>query len=134
MLFYYVKIINNICSYSFVCFFCSVYPSLKEHFREYHYLCEEGTCSSAEFTHAYRSDIDLRAHVAQNHTQSFRKSQIKQMRTLDIDINLAPREGGGRARSGAGVRGERRRDHHAPQHRGNRKEHLLLLSYQLKSF
>lgn len=69
------------------------YESLKEHFRESHYLCEEDECCNVQFTNSFRSDIDLKAHKASAHSKGMKRSHMKQARTLDIEVNLAPRSG-----------------------------------------
>lgn len=98
--------------------FFSDYPVLREHFRESHYLCEEGDCYDAQFTNAFRSSIDYKAHVATDHSKNMRKHQQRQARTLEIDFNLAPRPG-----ASARVGGNRRdrRDHR--DHRDHRNDY-----------
>lgn len=41
-------------------FYYSSYTDLRTHFREEHYLCEEGECKNEVFTSAFRTDIDLK--------------------------------------------------------------------------
>lgn len=67
------------------------YEYLRAHFREEHFLCEEGDCRNETFTAAFRSDIDLKAHRAQHHNRSLTKAQAKQARTLDLEFAVAPR-------------------------------------------
>ena len=43
----------------------SAYEDLREHFRDAHFLCEEGECKDEKFTRVFRTDIDFRAHRAQ---------------------------------------------------------------------
>ena len=81
-------------------FACSDYAVLRDHFKESHYLCEEDDCFHAQFTNAFRSDIDMKAHKATEHGKGMRKSQQKQVRAVDIDINLVPRAGSGRRNYG----------------------------------
>ena len=81
-------------------FFFSDYDILREHFREEHYLCEEAHCIEAKFTNAFRSDIDLKGHVAKEHSKTMKRSQAKQARTIDIEINYAPRQTAGRGGRG----------------------------------
>lgn len=38
----------------------STYDFLREHFRNEHYLCEEGDCYNEKFTAVFRTDIDLK--------------------------------------------------------------------------
>lgn len=46
-----------------MCF--STYEDLRGHFRDAHFLCEEGECKEEKFTRVYRTEIDMRAHKAQ---------------------------------------------------------------------
>lgn len=46
------------CNFDF--YTCSDHTSLREHFIDQHYLCEEGDCKENIFTAAFRSDIDLK--------------------------------------------------------------------------
>lgn len=69
----------------------SDYPTLREHFHTEHYLCEEGDCADAQFTNAFRSDIDMKSHQAHEHSKAQTKLQSRQERTLNIDINFVPR-------------------------------------------
>lgn len=71
--------------------FSSDYADLKEHFKAKHFLCEEGDCANTQFTHAFRSRIDFQAHQANLHSRSMSKTQAKQARTIEVDIQLAPR-------------------------------------------
>lgn len=84
----------------YYCHFCesdgsqdyySDYADLKEHFKAKHFLCEEGDCANTQFTHAFRSRIDFQAHQANLHSRSMSKTQAKQARTIEVDIQLAPR-------------------------------------------
>ncbi|XP_007247901.3 E3 ubiquitin-protein ligase ZNF598 [Astyanax mexicanus] len=83
----------------FFCHFCdadgaqeyySDYQYLSEHFRESHYLCEEGRCSTEQFTHAFRTEIDYKAHKAAAHSKS--RAEARQNRQIDIQFNYAPRQ------------------------------------------
>lgn len=67
------------------------YAVLKEHFRKKHFLCEEPECAQAQFTHAFRTDIDLKKHIAQEHSQTLTKAQARQARTIELEFPLAPR-------------------------------------------
>lgn len=84
----------------FYCHFCDVHGSqdyfsdydvLRDHFRSQHYLCEEGECADVKFENAFRSQIDFKSHRATFHSKSLSKQQVKQERTINIDINLPPR-------------------------------------------
>ncbi|XP_060077761.1 E3 ubiquitin-protein ligase ZNF598-like, partial [Ylistrum balloti] len=85
----------------YYCHFCekdgcndyySDYDDLKRHFRDQHYLCQEEECVNAQFTHAFRSEIDLKAHKASEHYRGLTKAQVKQSRVVDVNIQLAPRK------------------------------------------
>lgn len=82
----------------YFCHFCdsegtqdyySDYEYLKEHFREQHFLCEEGNCFSEQFTHAFRTEIDFRAHKASYHSKN--RAEARQNRQIDLQFNYAPR-------------------------------------------
>uniref|UniRef100_A0A3Q2NXE1 RING-type E3 ubiquitin transferase n=1 Tax=Fundulus heteroclitus TaxID=8078 RepID=A0A3Q2NXE1_FUNHE len=83
----------------YFCHFCdadgsqeyySDYQYLSEHFRESHYLCEEGRCATEQFTHAFRSEIDYKAHKAAAHSKS--RAEARQNRHIDLQFNYAPRQ------------------------------------------
>ena len=60
-----------------------------EHFQEKHFLCEEGECASLQFTNAFRTDIDLKAHLASTHKDSY-KHKGKLKRDLQLDLDFGP--------------------------------------------
>lgn len=64
---------------------------LKRHFRDEHFLCEEGECKTMMLTAVFRTDIDLKAHITQEHGRHMSKSATKQARTLELEFTLAPR-------------------------------------------
>nr|CAH7752065.1 unnamed protein product [Callosobruchus chinensis] len=64
---------------------------LLKHFREEHFLCEEGDCRNMPLTAVFRTDIDMKAHVATEHSRHMTKSATKQARTLELEFTLAPR-------------------------------------------
>ncbi|AWP18668.1 putative zinc finger protein 598 [Scophthalmus maximus] len=83
----------------YFCHFCdadgsqeyySDYPYLSEHFRESHYLCEEGRCATEQFTHAFRTEIDYKAHKAGAHSKN--RAEARQNRQIDLQFNYAPRQ------------------------------------------
>ncbi|XP_077591188.1 E3 ubiquitin-protein ligase ZNF598 [Stigmatopora nigra] len=83
----------------YFCHFCdadgsqeyySDYQYLSEHFRESHYLCEEGLCANEQFTHAFRTEIDYKAHKASEHSKS--RAEARQNRHIDLQFSLAPRQ------------------------------------------
>lgn len=69
----------------------SSYDYLRDHFRQEHYLCEEGMCAEEKFTSVFRTDIDLKAHKASVHGKQLSKAAAKQARTLELEFTLAPR-------------------------------------------
>lgn len=69
----------------------SSYDYLRDHFRQEHFLCEEGTCVEEKFTSVFRTDIDLKAHKASVHSKQMSKAAAKQARTLELEFTLAPR-------------------------------------------
>uniref|UniRef100_A0A8D1X4S7 RING-type E3 ubiquitin transferase n=1 Tax=Sus scrofa TaxID=9823 RepID=A0A8D1X4S7_PIG len=82
----------------YFCHFCdsdgaqdyySDYKYLREHFREKHFLCEEGRCSTEQFTHAFRTEIDLKAHRTACHSRS--RAEARQNRQIDLQFSYAPR-------------------------------------------
>ncbi|XP_006893936.1 PREDICTED: zinc finger protein 598 [Elephantulus edwardii] len=90
----------------YFCHFCdtegaqdyySDYTYLREHFREKHFLCEEGRCSTEQFTHAFRTEIDLKAHRTACHSRS--RAEARQNRHIDLQFSYAPRH----QRRGEGV-------------------------------
>ncbi|KAH0546009.1 E3 ubiquitin-protein ligase ZNF598 [Cotesia glomerata] len=93
----------------------SSYEYLRDHFRSEHYLCEEGTCAAEQFTSVFRSDIDLKAHIATAHGKHLGKHAAKQARTLELEFAFAPRENRNgrqsRAMGGSGVRDRSFYDH-----------------------
>ncbi|PVD39378.1 hypothetical protein C0Q70_02008 [Pomacea canaliculata] len=89
----------------FYCQFCDAlnsneyyndYEDLKAHFRAKHFLCEEGVCASpdARFTHAFNSEIDLKAHKTSDHMGKRSKAEAKELRTIDLHFQVAPRRRG----------------------------------------
>ena len=66
------------------------YLNLREHFRDFHFLCEEGDCIHEKFTSVFRSKVDLQAHRVGKHATSLTKAQARQARQLDVDISFAP--------------------------------------------
>ncbi|XP_048188468.1 E3 ubiquitin-protein ligase ZNF598 isoform X2 [Perognathus longimembris pacificus] len=82
----------------YFCHFCdadgaqeyySDYAYLREHFREKHFLCEEGRCSTEQFTHAFRTEIDLKAHKTACHSHS--RAEARQNRQINLKFNYTPR-------------------------------------------
>ncbi|GFS65801.1 e3 ubiquitin-protein ligase ZNF598 [Nephila pilipes] len=83
----------------FYCHFCDAdglyhyykdYEYLRNHFRMEHYLCEEGSCLNETFTSAFRSEIDLKAHIAVHHSKNKTKAEAKQARMLEFEFAYVP--------------------------------------------
>lgn len=68
----------------------SDYQYLSEHFRDSHYLCEEGRCATEQFTHAFRTEIDYKAHKTAEHSKN--RAEARQNRQIDLQFNYAPRQ------------------------------------------
>ncbi|XP_061456266.1 E3 ubiquitin-protein ligase ZNF598 [Rhineura floridana] len=82
----------------YFCHFCdsdgaqeyySDYEYLREHFREKHFLCEEGRCATEQFTHAFRTEIDYKAHKTACHSKN--RAEARQNRQIDLQFNYALR-------------------------------------------
>ncbi|XP_062868890.1 E3 ubiquitin-protein ligase ZNF598 isoform X2 [Trichomycterus rosablanca] len=83
----------------YFCHFCdadgaqeyySNYKFLSDHFRESHFLCEEGRCRTEQFTHAFRTEIDYKAHKAAAHSKN--RAEARQNRQIDLQFSYAPRQ------------------------------------------
>lgn len=53
-------------------------------------MCEEGDCANEQFTGAFRSEIDLKAHTAIHHSKNKSKAEVRQARTLELEFSYAP--------------------------------------------
>ncbi|XP_017070474.2 E3 ubiquitin-protein ligase ZNF598 [Drosophila eugracilis] len=93
----------------YFCHFCDAdgcnefyndYADLADHFRQEHFLCEEGKCATEQFVGAFRNEIEYKAHVANIHGKSLNKQQVKQTRTLQLEITLGPRGRSGQTEQG----------------------------------
>jgi len=87
----------------------SDYVLLREHFKTAHVLCEEGECRHAEFTNAFRSDLDYRAHWAQKHSAGVGRQQARQMRQIDISVDFGSSDNAVAAGDARSQRGGRQR-------------------------
>lgn len=66
------------------------YNYLRVHFRKDHYLCEEGDCVNEQFTGAFRTEIDLKAHTAILHSKNKSKAEARQARMLELEFSYVP--------------------------------------------
>lgn len=76
--------------YLFYFFYFRDYNYLRVHFRKDHFLCEEGDCANEQFTGAFRTEIDLKAHSAILHTKNKSKAEARQARMLELEFSYAP--------------------------------------------
>ena len=65
------------------------YNKLREHFKSDHYLCVEGSCVNEQFTSAFRSELDLKAHRLDRHSGGLSKTENKQARMVGIDVSFS---------------------------------------------
>ncbi|CAL8122875.1 unnamed protein product [Orchesella dallaii] len=84
----------------FFCHFCDAdghnfyydsYDDLRIHFRKEHFLCEEEDCKEERFTTAFRTEIDLKAHLTSAHSRLLGKHGTKQARVLDVEFSYGSR-------------------------------------------
>lgn len=84
----------------FWCHFCEhdgkqdyydVYESLRQHFSESHFLCDEGACINEKFTSVFRDEIDFKAHKLAMHRKKLNKFQAKEARKVEIDYKFESR-------------------------------------------
>lgn len=85
----------------FFCHFCESdgltneyfqeYSFLQNHFREKHFLCEQDGCANVEFVNAFKTKIDLKAHISKFHGSNLGRQQARQLRAIEVDFNYGPR-------------------------------------------
>lgn len=65
----------------------SDYPSLRDHFRYSHFLCEREDCRHEHMTSAFDSRIDYQLHVAEVHggSANLSRGEARQQRTITLD-------------------------------------------------
>ena len=59
------------------------YRSLRDHFQDKHYLCLTDNCLDEQFTHAFRSELDLKAHRLEKHSVSKAEARLE----VDVTFN-----------------------------------------------
>ena len=69
-------------------YYCS-YPLLRDHFKEEHFLCEEGACRQEKYTSVFRTKLDLQAHKVTVHAKGVSKAEAKQMRQIEVGFTYA---------------------------------------------
>lgn len=72
-------------------YFFRSYSELRDHFLEDHFLCEQGDCQNEMLTSVFRTDIDLKAHIATVHSKQMGRAASKQARTLELEFNFKSR-------------------------------------------
>lgn len=82
---------------------------MRDHFKSEHFLCEEDECADEQFTAVFRSEIDLRAHVATTHSKNMSRSEVKQARTIDLEFSYGPRGRSGNSHDSGGRNHDRGR-------------------------
>ncbi len=61
---------------------------MRDHFKADHFLCEEGGCLNEQFTHAFRTELDIKAHRLARHSGGLSKNEARQNRVIEVDFNL----------------------------------------------
>lgn len=62
------------------------YVSLREHFRNSHFLCERGNCKVEQFTSAFENEIEYQFHVFNVHgNPSSSRGESRQQRTITLE-------------------------------------------------
>ena len=70
-------------------FYYRDYNKMREHFKSDHYLCVEEACAKEQFTNAFRSELDLKAHRLDRHSGGLSKTENKQARMVGIDVSFS---------------------------------------------
>ncbi|KAK6362822.1 hypothetical protein TWF730_000275 [Orbilia blumenaviensis] len=93
------------------------WEALEEHFQADHYRCTDAECLEKKFI-VFASEMDLKAHMVEEHPQGLSKGALKDMRKVDMSAfgNTHTQSGGSTSR-GRGGRMQRdyRRDPQAPE-------------------
>lgn len=84
---------------------------MRDHFKAEHFMCEEDECADEHISAVFRTEIDLKAHVATAHSRGMTKSDLKQARTLDLEFSYGPRGRTGGNQQQESSRGHRIRTH-----------------------
>lgn len=64
------------------------YASLREHFKNKHFLCERGNCRIEQFTSAFENNVEFQLHQSQVHGSSataMSRGESRQQRTITLD-------------------------------------------------
>ena len=63
------------------------YPSLRNHFKTKHFLCERDNCRHEQFTSAFDTQVDYQLHIVQVHEISLNltRGEARQHRTIVLD-------------------------------------------------
>lgn len=104
---------------------------MRDHFKSEHFLCEEDECVDEHISAVFRTEIDLKAHVAVTHTRGMTKSDLKQARTLDLEFSYGPRGRGG-ASGQESTRGHRVRTNDTQREFDGNPEQTIVQNPQIK--
>ena len=63
------------------------YGSLRNHFQDKHYLCLTDNCVNEQFTHAFRTELDLKAHRLEKHSVSKAEARLEVDVTFNRPVN-----------------------------------------------
>lgn len=64
------------------------YASLREHFKNKHFLCERGPCREEQFTSAFENNIEFQLHLVQIHgnpSANLSRGESRQQRTITLE-------------------------------------------------
>lgn len=66
------------------------YPELKRHFEKEHIMCEDEECEAKKFV-VFATEIDYKAHVAEEHTAGMSNAAKRHARRLDLAFDYGHR-------------------------------------------
>lgn len=70
------------------------YRELHKHFKEAHFVCEEGPCRFEKLSTVFRSKLDFQAHKAKVHTRGLTKAETRQLRQVEVQFQYRWEESG----------------------------------------
>ena len=70
------------------------YSELHKHFKEAHYMCEEGQCRYEKLSTVFRTKLDFQAHKAKVHTTGLTKAETKQLRQVEVQFQFSREQNG----------------------------------------
>lgn len=114
----------HLCDADGVNLFYAAIGEMRDHFKNKHFLCEEDECTDEQVMTAFRTEIDLRAHIATTHSKGMSRMDQKQTRTIDVEFNYTPRGRGAQGQDAA--RGHRSRMERDIREFDNEPEHPIV--------